>query len=244
MKKAILAVAVVTAVSACSSKHGVHWGYEGNEGPDKWSSLSADYHLCAAGKSQSPVDISNAMQGDLKPIEFNYKAASGATVVNNGHTIQVNYPAGSYAVISDKRYDLLQFHFHVPSEHTINGDAADMVAHLVHKAQDGQLAVVGVLFEQGAANETLAPVWQSMPASSGKATLNETLDVASLLPSDTSHFNYSGSLTTPPCSEGVNWNVLKQPVSVSNGQVAAFTRIFPKSVRPVQPLNGRALSSL
>ncbi len=261
MKKMFLALGALTLVAGCNhmggekhadahenhamshSGHAAHWGYEGDAAPEHWGGMKEEYALCGSGKMQSPVDIRDDQAGALSAIEFNYQAVSNPQVVNNGHTIQVNYAAGSYAVIHGKRYDLLQFHFHSPSEHTLYGKPADMVAHLVHKAADGELAVVAVLFNKSSENAVLKPVWEGMPHHEGKGTVMATINAADLLPADHSYFHYVGSLTTPPCSEGVKWQVLKNPVSVSADQVAAFTGIFPHSVRPVQPLNTRSVTN-
>ncbi len=254
MKKTIIALSAVAFLAGCAhmggdhhgkgGHHGAHWGYEGAAGPAHWGDLSNDFALCKSGKSQSPIDIDTAsvQPGNLGPIEFHYQPLDGFEVVNNGHTFKVPVSNGSYAVIGGKRYELVQFHFHVPSEHTIDGKPADMVAHLVHKADDGQLAVVGVLMSEGAPNPALTPVWSHLPKHEGKASGSGTVDLMAMMPADKSYYNYSGSLTTPPCSEGVNWNVLKSTASVSAEQVAAFTAVFPKSVRPTQPLNGRVVT--
>ena len=253
MKKTLVAIGIAGLLSGCGmfgghhaggGHHKAHWGYHGDAGPEHWAELSEDYGLCGTGKAQSPINIEGEQAGDLKPIEFHYQAASNPTVVNNGHTIQVNYPAGSYAVIGGKRYELLQFHFHSPSEHTVHGQHADMVAHLVHKADDGQLAVVGILFDKGAENPTLKPVFDAMPKSKGETTVQASINAADLLPEERGYYHYTGSLTTPPCSEGVNWNVMKAHMPVSEQQVQAFTHIFDKSIRPVQPLNGRTITEL
>ncbi|MCK4743697.1 MAG: carbonic anhydrase [Sulfuriflexus sp.] len=218
-----------------------HWGYDGDEGPSHWGDLSHDYATCKTGKSQSPINIDTTTTAKLANIKFNYQA-SAIDVVNNGHTIQVNYAKGSMLSVGGKSYTLLQFHFHSPSEHEVNGKPYDMVAHLVHQAADGQLGVIGVLMKIGKANSVIASVWDNMPTKSGGHNkVDATLNVAELLPSNHSYYNYSGSLTTPPCSEGVNWMVLQTPVEVSTEQVAAFTSIFSKSVRPVQPGNGRLI---
>lgn len=237
----IMAVGLVTTLHA--SGKAAHWGYEGHEGPAHWGEISRDYHTCKSGKKQSPIDISAAETAGISAITFNY-ASSPIDMVNNGHTIQMNYSGDSKITVSGKSYKLLQFHFHSPSEHTINGKPADMVAHLVHQAEDGQLGVIAVLMNKGAKNKTIATLWKHMPTKPGdhkkaKAEIN----VADLLPADQSYFNYSGSLTTPPCSEGVNWMVLRQPVEVSAEQIAAFTNMFAKSVRPVQPLHGRVVKT-
>lgn len=245
LKKSLIAISLMGAMSGAAFASGnghAHWGYEGHEGPANWGDISKDFSLCSAGKQQSPIDITGAHKMGASPIEFHYGEAKDPEVVNNGHTIQVNYPAGSYAMIGGKKYNLLQFHFHSPSEHTINGKHADFVAHLVHKADDGELAVVGVLFNKGGENATLKPVLSSAPQKSGKANVKGTINVASLLPSDQSYYHYSGSLTTPPCSEGVNWNVMANMSSISDAQVKTFTKTFPKSIRPVQALNDRMVN--
>ena len=214
-----------------------HWGYAGHEGPEHWGGL------CQQGKSQSPIDISNTTPGKLDGIRFSYKA-SAKEIVNNGHTIQVNMHDGSSISVGGKTYKLLQFHFHSPSEHTINGKPADMVAHFVHQADDGQLGVIGVTMVKGNANATLAELWKHLPGKTGETNaLSARLKVSKLLPANKAYYNYAGSLTTPPCSEGVNWMVLQHSIEVSAAQVAAFTNIFAKSVRPVQPLNGRIISA-
>ena len=225
--------------------HAIHWSYKGEGEPSKWASLESEYATCGTGKAQSPIDIASegAKTGPAAPIEFNY-GKSKLNIVNNGHTIQVNYDAGSYATIRGKKYDLLQFHFHSPSEHTIDGKPADLVAHLVHKAEDGQLAVVGVLFNKGADNVALQAIWDKMPISEGKVSEAAEIDVNAFLPEDKSYFHYMGSLTTPPCSENVNWNVMKNVVSVSAAQANAFSIIFPLSVRPVQSLNAREVATM
>lgn len=225
--------------------HAVHWSYKGEGEPGKWGSLKSEYATCGTGKEQSPIDIASegAKTGPAAPIEFNY-GKSTLNIVNNGHTIQVNYDAGSTATIRGKKYDLLQFHFHSPSEHMIDGKPANLVAHLVHKAEDGQLAVVGVLFNKGTENAALQAIWDKMPISEGKVSDAAEIDVNAFLPEDKSYFHYMGSLTTPPCSENVNWNVMKNPVSVSDAQTNAFAAIFPLSVRPVQPLNTREVAAM
>lgn len=229
--------------TALASAGATHWGYSGHEGPSHWGELSHDYEACQSGKKQSPINITGAQTANLAKIEFHYQPGA-LDVVNNGHTIQVNVPAGSYIVADGKKYKLLQFHFHSPSEHEINGKHADMVAHLVHQADDGQLGVIGVLMNKGKANTELARIWAYLPQHKGDHTHEAVkINAAHLLPENTAYYNYSGSLTTPPCSEGVNWLVLQNATSVSQEQVAAFTKIFSNSIRPVQPLNGRVIKS-
>ena len=224
--------------------HEVHWGYDGEGAPFLWGDLKGEYKLCGIGKHQSPIDISTVTITDLPNIEFNYQP-SPLAISNNGHTIKVSYAPGSYITVAGKQYDLLQFHFHAPSEHTIGGKAYDMVAHLVHQAADGQLGVIGVVFKAGdTMNNTIAKLWSNMPEKIGmtNSVPDVMINAADLLPKDFTYFNYSGSLTTPPCSEGVNWMVMATPLPISTAQVEQFTNIFPLSTRPVQPLNGRVVN--
>ena len=222
--------------------HSIHWSYEGDGAPEHWANLDEKFGTCGSGQSQSPIDIqTQGLTKSTKPIEFHY-STSAMNVVNNGHTIQANYDNGSYALIDGKKFNLLQFHFHSPSENTVDGSPADMVAHMVHKAEDGTLGVVGVLFKKGNENEFLKPIWSNLPLEPGSKTeSSDTIFASNMLPEDKSYFNFTGSLTTPPCSEGVNWNVMSTTVEASQAQIDAFTSIFPKSVRPVQALNSRTV---
>ncbi len=228
--------------AATAGEHAAHWDYEGAGAPHAWGVLKEEYGTCSTGKRQSPIDISPVTISDLSAIQFNYKS-SPLELTNNGHTVQANYHTGSYITVGGKRYDLLQFHFHSPSEHTIGGKSYDMVAHLVHKAADGQLGVIGVLFKAGDKNKVIDKLWSNLPTESGetKTVKNTRINALDLLPVDLTYFNYSGSLTTPPCSEGVNWMVMATPSSISEKQVKQFTDLFPLSVRPTQPLNGRVV---
>jgi carbonic anhydrase len=219
----------------------VHWSYEGEEGPAHWGSLSPDYAACSAGKAQSPVDISNPAQQDVPNLLFRYQPTK-VNIINNGHTIQVNYDAGSYIELDRVRYGLSQFHFHAPSEHAVNGRLAEAEVHLVHKAADGKLAVVGILIEAGAHNPAFDAFWSKLPETSGPAVqLSAQMNAAALLPKDRLTYRYAGSLTTPPCTEGVTWSMMVKPIQMSADQLAAFTRLFDGNNRPLQPLNGRAL---
>ena len=230
------------ATTSHSGGHEVHWSYSGEGAPHAWGALQKEFSTCSTGKSQSPIDISPVTVTNLSNIEFNYKS-SKLKLTNNGHTIKASYDAGSSITVDGKKYNLLQMHFHSPSEHTIGGKAYDMVAHLVHQAEDGQLGVIGVMMKLGKENYFLRTLWKNFPQNSGEEFESSSvrINANNLLPKNTLYFNYSGSLTTPPCSEGVNWMVLMQPVEVSEAQVKAFTDLFPLSVRPVQPLNGRVV---
>ena len=218
-----------------------HWGYEGEHGPEHWGSLDPGFAVCSNGREQSPIDLTGAERGALSEIVFEY-GPSPISILNNGHTIQVDYQAGSGLVLDGARYGLVQFHFHHRSEHTVDGADFPLEMHLVHADADGALAVVGVLVEEGGANEALAPVFRQMPGEAGPAAMVEgTVDAAALLPGRRTTWRYAGSLTTPPCSEGVSWLVMTEPVTASRGQIEAFKALFPVNNRPVQPLNGRRL---
>jgi len=250
--RTLAASAVLVVFGACSSSsvhsssshdaHGpAHWGYAGEVGPANWAALSADYSLCAGGQCQSPIDIVKPEAKDLSNPVFNYQP-SAINILNNGHTVQVNYDPGSHVVIDGKEFALAQFHFHSPSEHRVNGAAFAAEMHLVHKADDGALAVVAVLIKQGRENIDFAPVWSQLPAGAGPARLAPgQVHAAKLLPRVYTSYRYGGSLTTPPCSENVTWCVLTTPVEMSESQIRAFTSIYTGNNRPVQAHNGRVV---
>lgn len=219
----------------------IHWGYEGPGAPERWAELDPKNKVCALGDRQSPIDIREGIKVDLEPIQFSYKP-SQFRVVDNGHTIQVAVGDGSLTV-TGKTYDLIQFHFHRPSEERINGKYFDMVAHLVHRSDDGKLAVVAVLMERGPENPFIQTIWNNLPLDKNidVAPTNATLDLNAFLPTSRSYFTYMGSLTTPPCTEGVLWMVMKQPVSISPEQVAIFSRLYRNNARPIQPAAGRLI---
>ncbi|MEB3211008.1 MAG: carbonic anhydrase family protein [Leptolyngbyaceae bacterium] len=218
-----------------------HWSYGGEANPTHWGRLGNDFASCEVGRDQSPIDIDDAVVGSPPAIEFNYSSVP-LVVVNNGHTIQVNYAEGSTVRIGGDEYDLLQFHFHTPSEHTAAGHASAMELHLVHRNEAGELAVVGILLEQGSGHPVIETVWEHIPTEVG---MNEVASVAisasDLLPESIAYFSYTGSLTTPPCSEGVRWVVMKEPVEVSEEQIAAFEGLYQVNARPTQPTNGRII---
>jgi carbonic anhydrase len=235
-------VALQPSLVCAQESHPPHWSYEGKDGPAEWSKLDQTYAACSTGKAQSPIDIKNAKKADLAPLKFDYKAVP-LNIIDNGHTIQINYSPGSTLAAGGKTYTLKQFHFHHPSEEHVNGKGYDMVAHLVHADAEGHLAVVAVLLKTGSSNAFLETVWKNIPTVKEKAVdvPGVTLNVRDLLPADHGYYTFSGSLTTPPCSEGVTWYVLKAPASLSADQVTAFAKIYPQNARPIQPLNGREL---
>ena len=228
-----------------------HWDYEGEHGPAAWGTLCPEFATCNTGRSQSPIDLSGARATLLSDIETSYAPAQlrivhhehVADVVNNGHTVQVNYPAGSTLVLGDRSFALAQYHFHSPSEHTLEGQHFPMEMHLVHKSAAGELAVLGVFIQEGPANPAFAPVWANLPEEKGVEVHLEhvMVDVDDLLPAERKTYRYEGSLTTPPCSEGVAWLVFATPITLSAEQIAAFRALVHGNNRPTQPLNGRDL---
>ena len=232
---AILALAaLVTSVQA------TEWDYSGDKGPANWAQLSAEFSMCN-GSNQSPVDLTGLVDAQLAPISFNYHTGS-SDIINNGHTVQVNAKAGNSIVVDGVSFELKQFHFHVPSENHINGKSYPMEAHLVHADKDNHLAVVAVMFEAGQPNALLDKVWQQAPDIGGKASLTTDLPAVALLPSDRDYYRFNGSLTTPPCSEGVRWLVLKQPVTASNAQLKQLVHhIHHENNRPLQAVNARVI---
>ncbi len=220
---------------------GAHWTYEGEGGPEAWGDLSADFRACSLGLEQTPIDLKATIQAQTGLVEPSFQPMP-LTILNNGHTIQVNCAPGSRSVISGQAFDLLQFHFHHPSEHLLSGRNFDLELHFVHKSAQGQLAVLGVFIRPGLENAALAPIWAAMPREAGEPQqVGATIDPAALLPADRKYFRYKGSLTTPPCSEGVLWTVFKDPIEASSDQIRKFAELFPVNARPVQPLNSRFL---
>jgi carbonic anhydrase len=222
----------------------VHWGYEGEVGPEHWGELSDMFALCATGKEQSPIDLTTARVSmmDIADAELSYMP-SALNILHNGHTVQVNYDEGSYLILNGARYELLQFHFHTPSEHAMNGKLAEMEIHFVHRSMEseGMLAVLGVLVYEGAEdNPAFDAIWQNLPThESEEHTFSATINAADMLPSDHRVYQYMGSLTTPPCSQGVSWNVLEQPITLSREQLDTLRAILGNNSRPVQPLFNR-----
>lgn len=218
-----------------------HWSYQGDAGPQSWGRLKPEFAKCASGDRQSPIDIRDGLKLQLDPVQFDYRASS-FRVIDNGHTVQVNIAPGNWIEVIGRRYSLVQFHFHRPSEERIEGRAFDMVAHLVHKDAEERLAVVAVLLEQGSAHPLVQSVWNNLPLEKGEEIpAKATLDLNALLPTERNYFTYMGSLTTPPCSEGVLWMVMKQPVQISTEQIAIFTRLYPMNARPIQSASGRLI---
>ena len=218
-----------------------HWGYQGDAGPQSWGRLQPEFVKCTSGERQSPIDIRDGLKLQLDPVQFEYRPSS-FRVIDNGHTVQVNVAAGNSIEAIGRRYGLVQFHFHRPSEERIDGREFDMVAHLVHKDPEGRLAVVAVLLDQGSGHPLVQSVWNNLPLEKGEEVpAKAMLDLNALLPTERNYFTYMGSLTTPPCSEGVLWMVMKQPVQISAEQIAIFARLYPMNARPIQSAGGRLI---
>lgn len=224
------------------AEEGKHWGYIGATGPEAWGKLAPEYQACQAGTQQSPIALEQAIKADLAEFALNYQSIP-LTILNNGHTVQVNAIAGNTLTLDGEVFELKQFHLHHPSEHTLNGKPFPMEAHFVHANAKQELAVVGVFLQAGAAN----PVWQTVlsampPQPTPAKTIGKTqIDLKQLLPSDRAFFRYFGSLTTPPCSEIVRWVVMETPVTLSQSQIQQFSALFPLNARPVQAMNRRFL---
>jgi carbonic anhydrase len=233
-------VGTASATSMVSLRD-VHWSYQGDGGPLNWGKLNAANAKCDLGDRQSPIDIRDGIRVDLDPIAFDYKP-SRFTVVDNGHTIQVNMGAGNYINVLGHNYELVQFHFHKPSEERVNGKSFEMVAHLVHKDADGKLAVVAVLIERGKGHSLVQQVWNNLPLEKNDPVQPLTaIDMNQILPVKRDYYTYMGSLTTPPCSEGVLWLVMKEPIEISPDQLAIFSRLYPMNARPIQKNSGRLI---
>jgi len=240
----LIVVAEVNDRNDHADHHTEHeWGYSGEKSPEYWGDLSSEFEACKNGQNQSPVNLIDMSINQFTSFRLVYKD-SPFEVVNNGHTIQFNYQKGSSLTIEDKSYELLQFHFHSPSEHTVEGQSYPMELHLVHKGQDGQLAVIGVFLKEGQYNPFIQTLWSNIPTQEAKQTIQGIkINASALLPQDKSYYHYSGSLTTPPCTEAVNWYVLKQPIEISSQQISKFQSIYNGNARPVQPLNQRVIET-
>ena len=229
---------------AVGSAH-AYWSYQGPAGPQTWGGLKPEFTLCGSGQRQSPIDIRGGLAVDLEPVKFKYQATPFA-VIDNGHTVQANLAPGNHVEVGGKRFELVQFHFHRPSEERIDGRQFEMSVHLVHKDEQGKLAVVAVLIDKGMDSASPQPViqkvWNNLPLEKGEeSSARVQLDPAEILPGDRRYFTYMGSLTTPPCSEGVQWVVMRQPVTMSAEQIELFARMYPMNARPVQQASGRRI---
>jgi carbonic anhydrase len=250
----LAAVILLPAVSRAQWK--TRWDYQGPKGFEHWSELDPDYAICNAGKEQSPIDIRHAQKAQLPALRFESKSGPLKGLVNNGYTIRVNYHdapgSGNALIVGDARYQLTQFHFHRPSEESIQGRHYAMVTHLMYQSSDGRVVGVAALLKAGKENSTMREIWAHMPMSESKVRSDFSheeeevpgveINPDGLLPENLAYYTYMGSVTAPPCTEGVRWYVLKTPVDISAAQIRAFAKLYPHDVRPPQPLNGRIVT--
>ncbi|MBY3233186.1 carbonic anhydrase [Rhizobium laguerreae] len=237
---------VLGACPACAgvgfAAEGAHWSYEGQSGPDHWGAMAPENTACSAGSQQSPLDLTGAVKAELPPIAIDWKA--GGRIVNNGHTIQVNMPGGSRLSRAGNSYELLQYHFHAPSEHHVDGRSFPMEAHFVHRHKEtGTLGVLGVFVTPGTANSGFSRLATAFPKAAGGEAAVDDVDPNGLLPKELTNWSYEGSLTTPPCSEIVDWMVLRQPIEADENDISAFTTLYPMNARPVLATNRRFILS-
>lgn len=222
-----------------------HWGYYGDIGPDYWGDLSEEFTSCKTGKAQSPINIGRQVMGRLPPLQIRYRS-SPIILINNGHSIKIEVPPGNQLTIAGKDYELKQFHFHTPSEHARSSYRLPMEIHFVHKSRDGELAFLAVLARiTYRPNPILKRIWEYIPQEAGETAAPARLHInpVSLVPVKRDYLTYQGSLTTPPCTEGVRWIVMQEPLRVSRDQVDRLTRGIGDNARPVQPLNDRTVTA-
>lgn len=239
-KICLLSLSLLLSATPAAFAHNSDWSYEA---PAEWGNLKSDYHTCNNGASQSPVDISQTVKGQLPPLTLSYLAKQ-KSIVNNGHTVQINVQDGDKITIDGEAFTLRQFHFHTPGEHRISGKIYPLEAHFVHTSEEGHLAVVAVMFEAGAENTALREILAEIPDGiDNEVRLQQPLSLATLMPADKSYYRFSGSLTTPPCTEGVRWLVLKHPVTASESQLKDLASVLGEhgNSRPTQPLNARVI---
>ena len=237
--KQLLAQKQTGSVKTAMGQH--QWAYAGPYGPGHWAEMSAANHACGAGRAQSPIELASAQRGDLPELAFHYKSAP-LIIENDGHTLKFPQPAGSWLAIGTARYELLQVHVHVPGEHALGGQYAAMEIHFVHQNIHGQLAVVAVMAQPGPANKLMHQIAKHAPTRDATKKLEDQFDPMALLPRDRRYLSYHGSLTTPPCTEGVAWHVLMQPIGIASADIEAMANELPQpNTRPLQALNGRRI---
>jgi carbonic anhydrase len=235
----LLFVVPTPAPGAQKNSAPAEWSYSGDSGPANWGRLSREYASCRKGRSQSPVDLKWTNPLGSRKIEFDYRSVR-YRVIDTGHTVQVNFEPGNRIRISGKSYELEEMHFHSASEHSLSGTSYPLEVQLVHRSAAGKLAIVAAVFKPGGLNLPLGKVWAGIPSDKGREAIGEgKFNPAAFLPGVRTHYHYLGSLTTPPCTEGVDWSVLNTPLEASPEQIERFRRIYAGNSRPIQPLHGR-----
>jgi carbonic anhydrase len=240
---AVVGSVLALAIAGMAQQHPAHdWDYGDSKGPGHWGDLKPEFALCENGHHQSPIDIRNPQKADLPPLQFDYRS-SPLHIIDNGHTVMIKYAAGSFLSVGGKKYALQQFHFHRPSEETVDGKGYEMEVHLVHADAEGKLVVVAVLLKTGMDNSLVHTLWSDLPKEKDKEESfdNVTINVTGLLPADRAYYTFPGSLTTPPCTEDVTWFVMKHPVTVSASEIAQFSKLYRHDARPTQPLYDRVV---
>ncbi|WP_036169996.1 carbonic anhydrase [Massilia sp. 9096] len=233
--------AAAAAILAAAPKHGTVWSYEGELGPANWSKINVDWAKCGVGNRQSPIDIRDGIKVNLEHISFDYHPSSFSEI-NNGHTVDVTVGGGNFITVGNETYELQGFHFHRPSEEKINGKGTEMVMHLVHKSAEGKIAIIAVLLERGEPHPLMQTIWDNLPLEKLQTVAPSiVIDPSDALPDRREYFTYMGSLSEPPCTEGVLWMVFKQPRQASPAQMALFSRLYPLNARPVQSSGGRMI---
>ena len=236
---AVMAACILLPAGSVSAGAGAHWEYDGKQGPEHWGELTQEYAACAEGKNQSPIDLVADVHADLAPLNFDYHQPGIVEELDTGHSIQENARPGNFLTFLGERFELKQFHFHSPSEHLVGGKSFPLEVHLVHKSEVGELAVVGLLFDEGDQN----PILEKLPlfrAARGADAAADPVDFNEIIPERDRYFLYNGSLTTPPCSEGVSWVVIKQPIKASAEQIQLLHDVVgTDNNRPIQPHNSR-----
>ena len=236
-----ITVVIALLLSKGEPKHYAHWSYDGDEGQHNWASLDERFEMCEKGLNQSPINISTPIDATLSPLIFEGNAKA-KTFVNNGHTVQANFENGNYLTIENKKYELKQIHFHTPSENHIDGKVFPMEAHLVHADKNNNLAVIGIMFEVSEDNTTLNKLLRNLPENKDqKNEVKSEIFGYEILPESKEYYRFNGSLTTPPCTEGVKWIVLKTPVTISKSQLKDFEAVMPKNARDIQNINARTI---
>ena len=235
----LVAVMLFSCAGMLAASEGTHWDYDGQEGPKHWGTLAEKYFMCAEGHNQSPINLVADLPADLPELVFEYNNLGDLVEENTGHAIQENVKPGNSVIMLGKKFELKQFHFHSPSEHTVNGKTFPMEVHLVHQNDESEYFVVGLLFKTGNRNKIIDQL-PSFKKSRGEDPRSNQIDYNELVTERKDYFLYNGSLTTPPCTEGVLWIVMKQPIIVSPDQIQHYRDLLGfDNNRPVQPHNSR-----